>query len=480
MRKVLTVGIILLFISASVVSGFDLISNPKPLSRGTWFYVGGSGPGNYTRIQDAIDNASDGDTIFVYSGTYFENVVINKDAISLMGEDRNTTIIDGGGTGDVVYISAYGENISGFTIQHSGGAQWVDAGIDVYTNWNNISGNIVKDNGLYGIQLTGSSRNIIYGNLIHNNYDDGISILYSSNYNTILNNTVDDNLGDGISIKYSSDNLVSQNIITNNHNNAGIVLYNSANNNTVCRNIIANYFQGIISKFSADNNIIYHNNFINNTQSYSECNNIWFNLTRHEGNYWSDYSGTDTNDDGIGDIPYNISGGDNQDLYPLMHPFEMYYILNISLDNHEVNEGSPFNVTVKTLGGTIVPNAQVSFNDELKLTNSSGMVQFTAPQVSEDTAYQIDATKLGYTSDSDSILVKDVTQEYARAFIFGIIVNLTTVEDTIMFEAVNIKVITFQPFSFIPYMSGEQFMILNTYKGFVGYRFILALCEIVV
>ncbi|KAA0009241.1 MAG: hypothetical protein FE036_00850, partial [Thermoplasmata archaeon] len=42
-------------------------------------YVGGSGPNNYTKIQDAIDNASNGDTIKVYNGIYKENVVINKE-----------------------------------------------------------------------------------------------------------------------------------------------------------------------------------------------------------------------------------------------------------------------------------------------------------------------------------------------------------------------------------------------------------------
>jgi len=66
-------------------------------SRGNWLYVGGSGPGNYTRIQDAIDNASDwGDTVFVYddSSPYYEFLIINK-SISLIGENKDTTIIKG-------------------------------------------------------------------------------------------------------------------------------------------------------------------------------------------------------------------------------------------------------------------------------------------------------------------------------------------------------------------------------------------------
>jgi len=103
-----------------------------------------------------------------------------------------------------------------------------------------------------------------------------------------------------------------------------------------------------------------------------------------------------------------ISGGDRQDLYPLMHSFELYYILNISLDNHEVNEETSFKVTVKTLGGIVVSNAQVSFNGQITLTDSNGITQITAPSVSEDLVFPIIATKPGFISDNDTILVKNM------------------------------------------------------------------------
>ena len=69
---------------------YDFVLTPL----GKTLYVGGSGAGNYTTIQSAIDDANSGDTVFVYSGIYFENVIVNK-TISLTGEDRNSTIIDG-------------------------------------------------------------------------------------------------------------------------------------------------------------------------------------------------------------------------------------------------------------------------------------------------------------------------------------------------------------------------------------------------
>ena len=68
---------------------------------GSTLYVGGSGPGNFSKIQDAIDNASDGDTVFVYSGSYYENVLINK-SIRLIGENKSNTIIEGRKKTDVM------------------------------------------------------------------------------------------------------------------------------------------------------------------------------------------------------------------------------------------------------------------------------------------------------------------------------------------------------------------------------------------
>ncbi|MCK4267103.1 MAG: nitrous oxide reductase family maturation protein NosD, partial [Thermoplasmata archaeon] len=74
-------------------------------------YVGGPGPGNYTTIQEAIDISIAGDTIYVYNGTYQEDLVINK-GIALIGEDTANTIIDGTGAESTIEVLVNDVNIS--------------------------------------------------------------------------------------------------------------------------------------------------------------------------------------------------------------------------------------------------------------------------------------------------------------------------------------------------------------------------------
>ncbi len=175
-------------------------------------YVGGLGPNNYTTIQDAINDAITGDTIFVYddSSPYYENIIIEK-SITLKGENRATTVILGDESSDeiIVNISANDVSISGFTIQPNVGNP---IGITVYKNYTSpdfwkmeiiqnvtISDNVIRNTsrGIFGIHL---NKGKINGNNIENcNSDAAIYLLISSN-NTITNNFVIDGSGIGILI----------------------------------------------------------------------------------------------------------------------------------------------------------------------------------------------------------------------------------------------------------------------------------------
>jgi parallel beta-helix repeat protein len=123
-------------------------------------YVGGSGPGNYTSIQNAIDNASNYDIIFVYNGTYVENIFINK-SVYLIGEDKNITIINGNQEGCTINLSSENTIIKNFTII-GGGFDTDDfrnffrAGIRVTGSNNTICNNIFRKNclGISGVRVT--------------------------------------------------------------------------------------------------------------------------------------------------------------------------------------------------------------------------------------------------------------------------------------------------------------------------------------
>ena len=106
-RKTLIISIILILIGSSSISLGKIenkSTNIKPLSRGNTLYVGGSGPNNYTRIQDAVDAASDGDIIFVYSGRHKEIVYIVEKSVTLLGEDKNTNIIEKSQKQQIIFI----------------------------------------------------------------------------------------------------------------------------------------------------------------------------------------------------------------------------------------------------------------------------------------------------------------------------------------------------------------------------------------
>lgn len=219
-------------------------------------YVGGTGDGNYSSIQEAINASNSGDSIYVYSGIYNETLEVTK-SISLIGENKETTIINGKDILGVVTIKASWVNITGFTIKNE----------------------IILGSGISIIPPNGYNK--IYKNIITNNYV-GITIP-ASDYNKIFNNTI------------------------SNSSNIGIKIIK----------VLPAYGAILCSV----NNTIYHNNLINNSQhAYDECNNSWF--YKNEGNYWDNYTELDKNNDGIGDEPYEIPGGDNVDEYPLMMPYD--------------------------------------------------------------------------------------------------------------------------------------------------------------
>ena len=170
---------------------------------GKTLYVGGNGPNNYTSIQDAINDASDGDTIFVYSGVYNESINLDK-SINLIGEHREKTIIHAA-QGYAINVTGSRANIANFTITNG---SWEYASVRVYNSeGNTISNCNFYNNDWIAIEIYFSNENKILNCDISKN-SMGIELRYSKN-NEILNCNVSSN-GEGMWITYSDCNKVSQ------------------------------------------------------------------------------------------------------------------------------------------------------------------------------------------------------------------------------------------------------------------------------
>ncbi len=337
--------------------------------------VDDSGGSMYTKIQDAIDNASAGDTILVYSGTYYENVNVSKQLIlrgidsgggmpvvNVVGIGSAAIELNAGSStleGIAVMTSLHGIGIcvrsNNNTIKNNTASNNIN-GIDIYDssdnllvnnniwsnangiNLNNASNNTLKNNNVMntknfaGLSLWHSSNNTLIGNNASLNIY-GIYLQDSSN-NMLINNTVKSNNYSGIALSDSNSNIVDNNT-ANLNNGEGMYIDNSTNN--ALRGNIANLnnYSGIFID-SSSFNVIY-NNIFNNTNNFRFYGTIYsnhWNFTKTigtniiggsylGGNVWANPSGTgfsqtcaDDDSDGICDSPYTLESG-NIDYLPL-------------------------------------------------------------------------------------------------------------------------------------------------------------------
>ncbi len=267
--KGLAVGIILLFVGTCIIPvTAQTTGKPLSTSRGNWLYVGGSGPGNYTKIQDAINDSSDGDTIYIYddSAPYHEIISINQ-SITLLGENQQTTIVDGTDLiNSIITINAPYVTLHDLTLEHA-----EREGIMIHRSYATISQITIQDSSSYSWigaitvyppeqqTLISIDKILIQNNTIIRTWT-GIE-LSNCNQAMITGNVLLDNVN-GIEVIGSFHNEISANFISG--SKVGIVDYLSGKN-IYRRNTMLNNTCGMECVCST-RDIIEQNNFLNNTR----------------------------------------------------------------------------------------------------------------------------------------------------------------------------------------------------------------------
>jgi len=257
-------------------------------------------PDDYPTIQEAINAASFGDTVYVRSGTYYEHLTVNK-SISLVGENPTSTIIDGSWVGTVVYVIASHVTVANFTIIHSG-EEWLDSGIRL----NGINNCTIKNNLIVenrdGVRVEVSSYVNIYNNTIERytwieEYTDGAYFDLSNN-NLFQNNKIE-GVHFAVRLRGSSNNTFQynncsdfyligsqNNRILNNYITYDIYLESSSNNTIIEGNYLTEYGH-IIVDFSSHNTFIRSNKITAMSSNYdaisiySSNNTITQNIITH-------------------------------------------------------------------------------------------------------------------------------------------------------------------------------------------------------
>ena len=343
LRRRMSKGSLLVTTVVLLSVSFGIIMVLPENARATTRYVGGGGPGNYTTIQAAIDVASAGDTIFVYNGTYYERVTVHR-TLSVVGEDKNNTRIDGGGIGDVIHVSADWVNVTGFTVVNSG-SNAGDSGVELNSVHDcRLEGNEIESNSRHGIRLDSATNNTVTGNNLSDN-GRGIALYYSPD-NTFTSNNISRN-SVGIQLESSARNNLTGNNLTANED--GMFLIGSNESRIYDNTLARSRWRGIVVASSTNSNLANNIMTRNGILLYGDVLEHWNTHTINTSNtvngkpvyYWKDTVGGSIPADAGEAILANCTG--------------------VVLDNLSVNDGS-LGIELGFSSNNVITNNNASSN----------------------------------------------------------------------------------------------------------------------
>ena len=427
--------LVLCCLPCTAVSASGAGEEPAMRVMGRTIVVNASGGGDYTRIQWAIDNASEGDTIHIKAGTYYESMTINKN-LTIVGDSRDKVFINGSGFGNVINITANwvklssvsvisnqttlndigiyvdstdfvsiidcncSNNKGGIFLQYSTNAliknnifSFNEGAINLqYSSSNSIFNNQIVNN-YNSITICYSSSNSINDNLIHSNHFDGIRVLCSS-LNVITNNSIFDN-NDGIELNEAHHNIISNNTICSN-GRWGIELQLSAFN-TISNNGISDHdWDGILISYFSCKNIIINNEIksnlgygiklddtTNNNLNNNKMINNKFNF-HVEGSHINDYL-------------HNVDSSNTVDGKPIYYwvnrhnykiPFNAGYVGIINSTNIVISNVNISNnyrgILLAYTSNSIIENCSLSNNSIGIRCSSSNNIRITSNNISQN------------------------------------------------------------------------------------------------
>jgi len=303
--------------------------------------------GNHKIFGNMLKNNAYGIKLALSSGnTVVDNTLIDNSLVGInLPSSSNNNV-----SRNYVSQSAYGVRLEGSNNNFVIGNTLSDTSYGVYmysSNWNDVDQNIIssKTVGIYSIY---SSNGDIRDNIVSGGAY-GIE-LYGGSANNVLRNTAVSN-SHGIYLAFTTNNLIDSNLASN--NDWGSYFYD-ADTNTVTFNTASYNTYGIYLTSTSTGNSIYKNNFLQNTmQAYQagSSTNTWSIKIagKNYGNHWSDYTGQDTDGDGVGDYPPEELPWWSVDNYPLMNPTTTLHdvaIVTVETSATTVYEGQVVDITV--------------------------------------------------------------------------------------------------------------------------------------